>query len=118
MSSNLSLLAGPDALRWIRERGLRGDDVDVVPGVSGGPKWLVLAGLDRVLFGGFFQGRSRLPVRGARLVRQVPALAPGRPDQLPPGRAWRQLLSESRRLGDELWDLLAAGKFVEHLRPL
>lgn len=59
MSSNLSLLAGPDALRWIRERGLRGDDVDVVPGASGGPKWLVLAGLDRVLFGGFFKGRSR-----------------------------------------------------------
>jgi len=59
MSPNLSLLAGPDALRWIRERGLRGDDVDVVPGASGGPKWLVLAGLDRVLFGGLFQGRSR-----------------------------------------------------------
>jgi hypothetical protein len=59
MSSTLSLLAGPDALRWIRERGLRVDDVDVVPGASGGPKWLVLAGLDRVLFGGFFKGRSR-----------------------------------------------------------
>lgn len=59
MSPNLSLLAGPDALQWIRERGLRGDDIDVVPGASGGPKWLVLAGLDRVLFGGFFKGRSR-----------------------------------------------------------
>jgi hypothetical protein len=59
MSSTLSLLAGPDALRWIRERSLRVDDVDVVPGASGGPKWLVLAGLDRVLFGGFFKGRSR-----------------------------------------------------------
>jgi hypothetical protein len=33
-------------------------------------------------------------------------------------RAWRQVLSESRRLGDELWDLLATGKIVEHLRPL
>jgi len=59
MTSSLTLLAGPDALRWIRERGLRADDVDVVPGASGGPKWLVLAGLDRVLFGGFFQGRTR-----------------------------------------------------------
>ena len=58
-ASSLSLLAGPDALRWIRERGLRVDDIDVVPGASGGPKWLVLAGLDRVLFGGFFKDRSR-----------------------------------------------------------
>ncbi|MFL5345135.1 MAG: patatin-like phospholipase family protein [Hyalangium sp.] len=59
MNSSLTLLAGPDALRWIRERGLRAEDVDVVPGASGGPKWLVLAGLDRVLFGGFFRERSR-----------------------------------------------------------
>lgn len=59
MTSSLTLLAGPDALRWIRERGLRADDVDVIPGASGGPKWLVLAGLDRVLFGGFFRERTR-----------------------------------------------------------
>jgi hypothetical protein len=59
MASNLTLLAGPDALRLLRERGLRGDDVDVVPGASGGPKWLVLAGLDRALFAGLFRGRTR-----------------------------------------------------------
>ena len=59
MASHLTLLAGPDALQLLRERGLRGDDVDVVPGASGGPKWLVLAGLDRALFGGLFQGRTR-----------------------------------------------------------
>ncbi|WAM30005.1 hypothetical protein OZ403_18480 [Myxococcus sp. NMCA1] len=59
MASHLTLLAGPDALRLIRERGLRGDDVDVVPGASGGPKWLVLAGLDRALFASLFQNRSR-----------------------------------------------------------
>jgi hypothetical protein len=59
VTSSLTLLAGPDALRLIRERGLRAEDVDVVPGASGGPKWLVLAGLDRVLFGEFFQGRQR-----------------------------------------------------------
>ncbi|HEX8276781.1 MAG TPA: hypothetical protein VF615_29345 [Longimicrobiaceae bacterium] len=53
--SSLSLLAGPDALRIVRERGLRAEDVDVVPGASGGPKWLVLAGLDRWLFGRFLQ---------------------------------------------------------------
>lgn len=50
----LSLRAGPDALRQIRERGLRAGDVDIVPAASGGPKWLVLAGLDRYLFGTFF----------------------------------------------------------------
>lgn len=51
MASTLTLRAGPDALRIVRERGLRAEDVDVLPGASGGPKWLVLAGLDRFLFG-------------------------------------------------------------------
>lgn len=59
MSSSLTLLAGPDALRLLRERGLRADDVDIVPGASGGPKWMGIAGIDRVLFGGFFRGRTR-----------------------------------------------------------
>lgn len=59
MTSSLALLAGPDAMRLLRERGLRADDVDLIPGASGGPKWLVLAGLDRVLFGDFLRGRSR-----------------------------------------------------------
>lgn len=54
MTSALSLRAGPDALRIIRERGLRAEDVDVVPGASGGAKWIALAGLDRFLFGEFF----------------------------------------------------------------
>lgn len=59
MTSSLTLLAGPDALQRIRERGLRADDIDVLPGASGGPKWLVLAGLDKVLFGEFLQARTR-----------------------------------------------------------
>lgn len=49
----LTLRAGPDALRLIRERGLRAQDIDILPGASGGAKWLVLAGLDRFLFGTF-----------------------------------------------------------------
>lgn len=48
---SLSLRAGPDALHLLRERGLRAEDVDIMPGASGGPKWLVIAGLDRYLFG-------------------------------------------------------------------
>ena len=50
----LTLRAGPDAIHLLRERGLRAEDVDIVPGASGGPKWLALAGLDRFLFGQFF----------------------------------------------------------------
>jgi hypothetical protein len=48
---SLTLRAGPDALAVIRERGLRPDDIDVLPGASGGAKWLAIGGLDRFLFG-------------------------------------------------------------------
>lgn len=50
MSECLDILAGPSARRQLLDRGLRAYDVDLVVGASGGPKWLVLAGLDRVLF--------------------------------------------------------------------
>jgi hypothetical protein len=59
---SLALRAGPDALRHVRERGLRAADVDVLPGASGGAKWLVLGGLDRFLFGTFFRGPRRRPL--------------------------------------------------------
>lgn len=55
MLRSLSLRAGPDALHLLRERGLRAEDVDIVPGASGGAKWLALAGLDRFIFGTFLQ---------------------------------------------------------------
>ncbi|HEX8394479.1 MAG TPA: hypothetical protein VF665_19185 [Longimicrobium sp.] len=58
----LRVLAGPDALRILRERGLRARDVDVLPGASGGPKWLVLAGLDRFLFGDFLRAPRDRPL--------------------------------------------------------
>jgi hypothetical protein len=58
VTSRLSLLAGPDALRILRERGLRAGDVDIVPAASGGPKWIALHGIDRFL-AGFLAGRSR-----------------------------------------------------------
>lgn len=66
----LSVRAGPEALRILRERGLRVEDVDVVPGASGGPKWLVLAALDRFLFADFFQRRdsSAAPRRPLQLI--------------------------------------------------
>jgi len=62
MRTSLSLRAGPAALRLIRDRGLRAEDVDVLPGASGGAKWLVLAGLDRFLFGEFLQHPRTRPL--------------------------------------------------------
>jgi hypothetical protein len=62
MDRALALLAGPHAVALLRERGLRAGDVDVLPGASGGPKWLVLAGLDRFLFGEFFRAPRARPL--------------------------------------------------------
>ncbi|RKH03821.1 patatin-like phospholipase family protein [Corallococcus sp. CA053C] len=62
MSQSLTLLAGPDALRILRERGLRAEDVDILPGASGGPKWLALEGIDRVLFGELLQQPHSRPL--------------------------------------------------------
>ncbi len=60
-SPALTLRAGPAAVALIRDRGLRAEDIDVIPAASGGAKWLALAGLDRFLFGTFLQTpRSRL----------------------------------------------------------
>jgi hypothetical protein len=58
----LTLRAGPDALRHIREFGLRPADVSIVPAASGGPKWLAIAGLDRFLFGQFFGAPRTAPL--------------------------------------------------------
>jgi hypothetical protein len=62
MPSALTLRAGPTALALVRERGLRAEDIDVVPGASGGAKWLALAGLDRYLFGEFLQRPRTRPL--------------------------------------------------------
>ncbi|GAB1344113.1 patatin-like phospholipase family protein [Gemmatimonas sp.] len=60
MPRTLTLRAGPRALALLRERGLRADDIDIIPGASGGAKWLGIGGLDRYLFGTFLQTpRSR-----------------------------------------------------------
>lgn len=58
----LTLRAGPDALRHIRAHGLRAEDVDILPGASGGAKWLAIGGLDRYLFGEFLQVRRERPL--------------------------------------------------------
>ncbi len=62
MSSALTLRAGPAALGLIRQRGLRAEDVDIIPGASGGAKWLAIGGLDRYLFGEFLQAQRERPM--------------------------------------------------------
>ena len=62
MVSSLTLRAGPAALALIRDRGLRAEDIDIVPGASGGAKWLVLAGIDRFLFGELLQQPRTRPM--------------------------------------------------------
>ncbi|PID39879.1 MAG: hypothetical protein CR984_05980 [Proteobacteria bacterium] len=52
-------LAGRRALDRIRAKGLDADDVQVVAGAAGGPKWLVLGHLDRLLFGHWLRERSQ-----------------------------------------------------------
>ena len=55
---NISLWAGKNAYAKIKDSGLTPDDVKVVAGAAGGPKWLILANLDRALFGQWFKGRK------------------------------------------------------------
>ena len=58
MSKALALYAGPKALAHIKEHGLNQEQVKLVVGASGGPKWFALAGLDRYLCGEYFKQRS------------------------------------------------------------
>jgi len=47
----LQILAGPTALKRLRERGLQPQDICAIPAAAGGPKGLILNPLDRFLFG-------------------------------------------------------------------
>jgi hypothetical protein len=50
MKQTIQLFAGKKAYNTIRNRGLDPDSVRVILGAAGGPKWLVLDGLDRAIF--------------------------------------------------------------------
>src|SRR5471030_2099054 len=47
----LQVLAGPTALKRLREGGLQPSDIRAIPAAAGGPKGLILNPLDRFLFG-------------------------------------------------------------------
>lgn len=56
---NLSFYAGTRALQRIRSGGLKADDIRVMAGAAGGPKWLILGQLDQALFSSWFKGRKK-----------------------------------------------------------
>ena len=58
MQSSLSIYAGPTARAQLLEQGVTASQFNVMVGASGGPKWFVLYGLDRYLFGTFLQERT------------------------------------------------------------
>ncbi len=47
----LQVFAGPAARARLAERGLQAQDVGLIPAAAGGPKGLILNGLDRYVFG-------------------------------------------------------------------
>ena len=57
--SALEIYAGPRAKSQIEENGLDPAQFSLLVGASGGPKWFVLYGLDRFLFGEYFAGRDK-----------------------------------------------------------
>lgn len=59
MPRALRFLAGPEAMARIRRDGVSDGMFDVVAGASGGPKWLSLTRLDRVIFSRWFRDRTR-----------------------------------------------------------
>jgi len=58
-TENLVFLAGKKAFSKIREEGLKPEMVKVIAGAAGGPKWLVLNNLDRVIFSAWFKMRTK-----------------------------------------------------------
>ncbi len=68
MKAPLIFKAGATARKVIEQDGLHPHQLAAIAGAAGGPKWLVLAGLDRLLFGQWLQGRSApLPLVGASI---------------------------------------------------
>jgi hypothetical protein len=59
MTFHLSFFAGTKALARVREKGLSPDMVRVVAGAAGGPKWIVLYGLDHAVFFSWLRLRER-----------------------------------------------------------
>lgn len=59
----LDIFLGKTAAARIAERGWNGADIDLLLGASGGPKWLILGQLDRLLFSDFLAGPRERSLR-------------------------------------------------------
>lgn len=59
MPSPLRVLAGQKAFSQIQQHGLNANDITVMVGASGGPKWFCLYGLDQYLLSEFFKNRQQ-----------------------------------------------------------
>ena len=55
---SLTIYAGPKARALVARQGLTPDMVEVVAGAAGGPKWLVLCGLDKAIFVSWLMERT------------------------------------------------------------
>jgi hypothetical protein len=67
-SGALQVFAGPAAKARLAERGLRVEDVGLIPAAAGGPKGLILNGLDRFIFGDWLpQSRQTVHLVGASI---------------------------------------------------
>jgi hypothetical protein len=67
-TATLQVFAGPIARARLAERGLRAEDVGLIPAAAGGPKGLILNGLDRHLFGEWLpQSRQTIHLVGASI---------------------------------------------------
>ncbi|MGQ3054609.1 MAG: patatin-like phospholipase family protein [Roseateles sp.] len=67
-SAALQIYAGPAAKARLAERGLRAQDVGLIPAAAGGPKGLILNGLDRFIFSDWLpQSRQTVHLVGASI---------------------------------------------------
>jgi len=58
VTSSICVYAGKSAFAEIQKNGLSSEQIQVMAGASGGPKWFTLFGLDKYLFGEFFKDRQ------------------------------------------------------------
>jgi len=58
MYENIEVFAGDKASEIIRNRGLKEEDIKAIAGASGGPKFLVLNGLDKAILNTWFKKRT------------------------------------------------------------
>ncbi len=125
----LRVIAGDTARRRLEDRGWDPELFSVLLGASGGPKWLVLSGIDRVLFGGFLlRRRSPLHTLGTSigawrhvcLAQDDPVAAIGRLEEryihqrFAPGAGPADVTAVGREMLDHLLGDEGAGRVTSH----